>query len=89
MKTVNSVAFSVPSCWFLIANHVSFLCCLLNTTVRKCVIQATTSAGMVMLDKVPKTRFTFKINVKFIKEKKKDRLGFHPKFECKLFLRQK
>lgn len=68
---MNCVAFSMLSCWFLIANHVSFLYCLLNTAVRKCVIEATTSVDMTMLEKVPKARFTFKINVKFIKGEKK------------------
>lgn len=67
---MKSVAFSVLSCWFLIGKHVSFSYCLLNSAVRKWLIETTTSVDMTMSEKVPKARFAFKINVKSIKEKK-------------------
>jgi len=52
------------------------------------MLEATSSVDMTMLEEVLNARFTFKTNVKFIKEKK-ERWGFHPKFKYRLFSRQK
>lgn len=51
------------------------------------MMEATSSVDLTVLEKVLNARFPFKTNVKFIKEekkkKRKERLGFHPKFKYK------